>query len=71
MSDIPTVYTLPVCSACDHLRSVWHEQGVSYEEKRVDLSQEVLDEALFHGDRVPIIVYPDGRVEVGFEGQVG
>ena len=30
-----------------------------------------LDEALLYGDTVPIIVYPDGRVEIGFEGHHG
>jgi hypothetical protein len=37
----------------------------------VDQSQETLDEALLYGDAVPIIVYPDGRVVLGFEGEHG
>ena len=46
--------------------------GVEYEEKRVDESQDALDEALEYGSIVPIIVYPDGRVEEGkFEGVSG
>ena len=71
MADIPVVYTLPVCPACDHLRSTWGKQGIKYEEKRVDQSQDDLDEALMYGDTVPIILYPDGRVEIGFEGHHG
>ncbi|MCH8109155.1 MAG: hypothetical protein IIB15_03415 [Chloroflexi bacterium] len=71
MPAIPKVYTLTVCPACDKLRSAWGEQGIEYQEFRVDQSQETLDEALMYGDTVPIIVYPDGRVEVGFEGEVG
>ena len=65
------VYTLTVCPACDRLRESWGAQGIAYEEVRVDQSQEALDEALEHGDTVPIIVYPDGRVEAGFEGELG
>ena len=71
MPPAPTVYTLTVCAACDRLRGAWGEQGVVYNERRVDMSQEALDEALFYGDSVPIIVYPDGRVEIGFEGEIG
>jgi len=71
MPAIPEVYTLTVCPACDKLRSAWSEQNIEYQEFSVDQSQETLDEALMYGDTVPIIVYPDGRVEIGFEGEVG
>ena len=71
MSDIPIVYALTVCPTCDKLRDSWSAQGIAYDERRVDQSQETLDEALLFGDSVPIIVYPDGKVEVGFEGEVG
>ncbi len=71
MADIPVVYTLTVCPACDHLRASWGRQGIQYEERRVDQSQDTLDEALLYGDSVPIILYPDGRVEIGFQGSVG
>ena len=43
----------------------------TYEERRADLSQEIMDEARSYGDVVPIIRYPDGRVEEGFEGGIG
>jgi len=71
MADIPVVYTLTACPACDKLRRTWRRRKIVYEERRVDQSQETLDEALLYGDRVPIIVYPDGRVEIGFEGARG
>ena len=71
MADIPVVYTLTVCPACDRLRASWKQQGIEYEERRVDQSQETLDAALWYADTVPIIVYPDGKVEVGFEGRTG
>ena len=71
MSETPTVYTPTVCPACDRLRNAWDQRGVAYQEKRVDQSQEALDEALLYGDTVPIIVYPDCSVEIGFEGETG
>ena len=71
MADIPVVYTLTVCPACDKHRGAWGRQNIQYDERRVDQSQDTLDEALLYGDSVPIIVYPDGRVEIGFEGSVG
>ena len=71
MDERPVVYTLTVCPACDKLRESWASQGIEYDERRVDQSQETLDEALDYGDSVPIIVYPNGDVEVGFKGEVG
>ena len=71
MADIPVVYTLTVCPACDALRAAWKKQGIKYEERRGDQAQKTLDDALWYADTVPIIIYPDGKVEVGFEGMTG
>ena len=68
---VPIVYTLPHCPACDKLRETWANKGIAYEERRINESQETLEEALSYGSVVPIIVYPDGRVEEGFEGEHG
>jgi len=35
------------------------------------LDQKLLDQARTYGDMVPIVVWPDGRVEQGFEGNLG
>lgn len=69
--DVPIVFTLPNCPACDKLKDAWYSRCVRYEERRVDQSQEALDEALGYGTAVPIILYPDGHVEEGFEGEFG
>lgn len=53
------------------LRQVWASQGIAFEERQVDGNQDYLDEAQKYGDAVPIVVYPDGRVEQGFEGEHG
>ena len=71
MESIPTVYTLTTCPACESLRSAWKERGISFEERPVDKSQIWLDEALQFGGEVPIVVYPDGKVEIGFEDEIG
>ena len=71
MAQVPVVYTLSSCPTCDKLRRTWKRRGIVYEERGVDHNQKALDEALLLGDRVPIIVYPDGRVEIGFEGEEG
>jgi hypothetical protein len=49
----------------------WEVHGVAYEERRVELNQATLDEARQYGMMVPIVVWPDGRVEQGFEGKLG
>jgi hypothetical protein len=67
----PVVYTIRGCDACVKLLKKWEAEGVVYEERRVELSQATLDEARKHGDMVPIVVWPDGRVEQGFGDSFG
>ena len=69
--DVPIVYTIRGCDACVKLLRKWEQEGRKWEERRVELSQTVLDEARQYGDMVPIVVWPDGRVEQGFEGSLG
>lgn len=68
---VPIVYTIRGCDACVKLLRKWDAEGVGYEERRVELSQSTLDEARKYGDVVPIVVWPDGKVEIGFEGALG
>jgi len=68
---LPIVYTIRGCDACVKLLRKWDAEGVKYEERRVELSQQFLDQARTYGDIVPIVVWPDGRVEQGFEGTLG
>jgi glutaredoxin len=67
----PIVYTIRGCDACVKLLKKWDAEGRPYDERRVELSQATLDEARKYGDMVPIVVYPDGHVEQGFEGTLG
>lgn len=63
---IPIVYTIRGCDACVKLVEKWNAEGIEYEERRAELSQ-----ATMYGSAVPIVVWPDGRVEQGFQGHIG
>ena len=70
-STCPVVYTIRGCDACVKLLAKLDADGVAYEERRAELSQATMDEARTYGNAVPIIVWPDGRVEQGFEDHIG
>ena len=70
-SEVPKVYTIRGCDACVKLLKKWDAEGISYDERRVELNQETLDEARRYGSLVPIVVWPDGRVEQGFGDTIG
>lgn len=67
----PIVYTIRGCDSCIKLLKKFEEDGVAFEERRVELSQATLEEARRYGSLVPIIVWPDGRVEQGFGDSIG
>jgi glutaredoxin len=68
---VPIVYTIRGCDACVKLLQKWDSEGVTYDERRVELSQGVLDEARKYGSLVPIVVWPDGTVQQGFGDSIG
>lgn len=68
---LPIVYTIRGCDACVKLLRKFQSEGTAFEERRVETSQQLLDEARRYGDMVPIVVWPDGRIEQGFEGTLG
>jgi glutaredoxin len=68
---VPIVYTIRGCVGCVKLLEKWESEGIPFEERRVELSQAVLDEARGYGVMVPIVVWPDGKVDEGFEGGLG
>ena len=68
---VPIVYTLPSCRACSVLKQDWTREGIQFEERMASESQAYMDEARGYGDMVPIIVYPEGRVEVGYKNLIG
>ncbi len=68
---LPIVYTIRGCDGCVKLLEKWDKEGIKYIEKRAELDQKIMEEARSFGNVVPIVVYPDGRVEEGFEGSIG
>ncbi len=71
MTTLPIVYTIRGCDSCAKLLQKFEAEGVAFEERRVELSQDTLDEARRYGSLVPIVVWPDGRVEQGFGDSIG
>lgn len=68
---IPIVYTIHGCDSCVKLIKKWTAEGREFEERRAETSQEIMNEARKYGNVVPIVRYPDGHVEEGFEGGIG
>jgi glutaredoxin len=67
----PIVYTVSTCPASIKLKEDWTGRGQDFEERQTDQNQKYLDEALKYADSVPIVVYEDGRVEVGYKDMIG
>jgi glutaredoxin len=65
------VYTIRGCESCVKLLKKFEAEGVDFEERRVELNQATLEEARRYGSLVPIVVWPDGRVEQGFGDSIG
>jgi glutaredoxin len=65
------VYTIRGCDSCVRLLKKFEAEGVDFEERRVELNQATLEEARRYGSLVPIVVWPDGRVEQGFGDSIG
>ena len=70
-SNVPIVYTIRGCQACVKLLEKWERENVTYDERRVELSEAALDEARRYRRLVLIVVWPDGRVEQGFGDNFG
>jgi glutaredoxin len=67
----PIVYTLSNCPVCRKLKEDWKKQEKDFEERPTDKNPEFKKEALNYGDRVPIIVFSTGQVEIGYQNMPG
>ena len=65
------MYTLRNCPTCDKARAGLTERGVEFEERRVDENEDWWEEALNYAFTVPVILWDNGDVEVGWEGEHG
>ena len=66
-----TVYTLKNCEVSDKAVVALRGRGVDFEERRVDENADWWEDALDYAMAVPIIIWEDGRVELGWDGEHG
>lgn len=65
------IYTLRNCPTCDKAKTALRERGVEFEERGVDDNAEWWEEALKYAFTVPVILWGEGDVEIGWEGEHG
>ena len=65
------IYTLRNCPTCDKAMAAMRERGVAFDERRVDDNAEWWEEALKYAVTVPVILWENGDVEIGWEGEHG
>ncbi len=65
------VYTLKNCATSEKAMAALHERGVDIEERRVDLNADWWNEALNYSMTVPVILWDNGEVEIGWDGEHG
>ena len=68
--DKAILYTLRGCPTCEKAKRGLSQRGVQFEERMVDDNPAWWKEAVALAATVPILV-SDGRVEVGWQGEVG
>ncbi|MEE9285307.1 MAG: glutaredoxin domain-containing protein [Dehalococcoidia bacterium] len=65
------IYTLRSCPTCDKAMTDMRERGIDFEERRVDDNPQWWDEALKYAFTVPVIIWADGDIEIGWDGEHG
>jgi len=73
MADKVIMYTLATCPTCVTARRVLKQRGIAFEDRvvddRPDWAMDVV--RLSNQSSAPIIVWTDGRIEVGIDGEIG
>ena len=70
MVDKAILYTLRGCPTCEKAKRGLSQRGIQFEERLVDDNPAWWKEAVALAATVPIFV-SEGRVEVGWQGEVG
>ena len=65
------VYTLRNCDVSEKAVVALRERGVELEERRVDQNADWWEEALKYSMSVPVILWDNGDVEIGWNGEHG
>ena len=65
------VYTLKNCATSEKAMTALRERGLDLEERRVDVNADWWNEALNYSMTVPVILWENGEVEIGWDGEHG
>jgi glutaredoxin len=65
------VYTLGNCDVSEKAVQALRGRGVQFEERRVDQNADWWDEALNYSMSVPVVLWDNGDVEIGWDGEHG
>ena len=65
------LYTAPNCGTSDRARAELIADGVDFEERDVMKNKQWFEDVLKYTIFVPLVMHPDGHVEVGWKGRVG
>ena len=65
------LYTAPNCGTSDRARADLVSEGVDFEERNVMTQKQWFNDVLRYTIFVPLVVWTDGRVEIGWKGRVG
>ena len=65
------IYTLRTCDASQKALTALRERGIEFEERRVDSNVDWWEEALNYSVTVPVILWDNGEVEIGWDGDHG
>lgn len=65
------VYTLRNCDVSEKAVAALRQRGVEFEERRVDQDAGWWEEALNYSMTVPVIIWENGDVEIGWDGEHG
>ena len=65
------LYTAPHCGNSDRARGGLKAEDLAFEERNVMTNKEWFDDVVKYTIFVPLLVYPGGRIEIGWKGRVG
>lgn len=65
------VYSLRNCPVSEKAVAALKERGIEIEERRVDVNADWWDEALNYSMTVPVIIWENGEIEIGWDGEHG
>lgn len=71
MAERLIIYTTSDCDVCDAALTALRARGVDFEERNVLRERRWYEEVLKYAEAVPVLVYPDGTVEYGWQGEIG